>query len=201
MAAGLDKPVSKAALRQQAKLARLALSAQARSSKSAAIASRLSRLKVFKQAQTVFLFAGVGSEVDTSFIRHMAGQQMKVVALPRVVLPARDLEFHRVENLALDTEPGPASIPEPKTSCPLVPPDEADLVIVPGLAFDRRGHRIGSGAGFYDRWLVKWPLIPRVGVLFEVQLFDSLPAEDHDQPLQWLVTESRAIRCSCKDEG
>jgi 5-formyltetrahydrofolate cyclo-ligase len=195
MAAGLDKPVSKAALRQQARLARLGLPAQVRSSKSAAIASRLSRLKVFKEAQTVFLFAGVGPEVDTSFIIQMAQQQRKAVALPRVILPGRELEFRRVESLGLHTEPGPFSIPEPKTSCPLVPREEADLVIVPGLAFDRSGHRIGSGAGFYDRWLAKSPFIPRVGILFEVQLFDSLPAEDHDQPVHWLVTESRAIRC------
>lgn len=115
--------------------------------------------------------------------------------MPRVILRARALEFRRVKNPDVDTKSGSFSIPEPKTSCPVVSPEEADLVVVPGLAFDRSGQRIGSGAGFYDKWLAGWPLVPRVGVLFEVQLFGLLPAEDHDEPVQWLVTESRAIRC------
>ena len=69
-----------------------------------------------------------------------------------------------------------------------------DLVLVPGLAFDRRGWRVGFGAGLYDRFLFG-VRAPRVALAFSLQLVDSLPVEPHDEPVDWIVTEGETIAC------
>lgn len=72
----------------------------------------------------------------------------------------------------------------------LVPPEEIDLVLVPGLAFTRDGRRLGRGGGFYDRYLASLPAgAMKLGVCFQCQLVESLPLEAHDQPVHAIVTE------------
>lgn len=70
---------------------------------------------------------------------------------------------------------------------------EPDLILVPGLAFDRQGHRMGRGGGFYDRWLEKYPSVKKIGVGFSCQLVPRVPREAHDARMDLLVTENETI--------
>ena len=74
-----------------------------------------------------------------------------------------------------------------------IPPEELDVVIAPGLAFDQTGHRIGYGGGFYDRFLRRAPRALRVGICFEVQLVDAVPAGVRDEIVDAIVTEGRTV--------
>jgi 5-formyltetrahydrofolate cyclo-ligase len=76
----------------------------------------------------------------------------------------------------------------------MVEPDDLDLVIVPGVAFDRRGNRLGFGGGYYDRFFERCNAT-RVGLAYAFQVVDDIPAEDHDVKIDWLVTEDEVILC------
>src|SRR5262249_51373076 len=116
----------------------------------------------------------------------------QAMVLPRVVRTPRRLVLHRVADLASDLVPGPyKAIPEPAPSCPEVRPDEVDWVLVPGLGFDLLGHRLGRGAGHYDRLLAELrPDVPRWALAYGTQFVTSLPIEPHDQPLDGILTAS-----------
>ena len=149
----------------------------------------------FRDAKTVFVYSSVHSEVQTQPIIRAAWRAGKRVALPVSVKKERRLVFRLASDLEADLLPGMMRIPEPKASCPRMNLEEAECIVVPGIAFDRRGHRIGYGAGFYDRFLRQVPRAPRIGLAFEVQLVASVPHADHDQHMNFIVTERRAIRC------
>ena len=99
-------------------------------------------------------------------------------------------------------ESGRWGISEPKATCPPVNPQEIDLILIPGVAFDCDGNRLGYGAGFYDRFL---PLlkedVPRIGWTFFCQIFERIPAEPHDQTMRMLISEEGIFPCLHKGRG
>jgi len=175
--------------------AREALTLDDRRRKSAAIGRRLSRLVAYRSARTVFAYFSVRSEVETQRIIRAVWRAGKRVALPVTLKRGRRLVFRQVSDFEADLKPGLLAIPEPKASCPRIPAREADVMIVPGTAFDRRGYRLGTGGGFYDRFLRGVPQRPRIALAFEAQLVDRVPHADHDERVDFIVTERRAIRC------
>lgn len=84
---------------------------------------------------------------------------------------------------------------EPAANLPVVSPAALDLILVPGVAFDRRGGRLGFGGGYYDRLLPTTPAL-RVGVTYDECLADALPCAEHDQRMDWVVTPSHEIHCA-----
>lgn len=136
-------------------------------------------------------FAGywpVGEEADIRPLLTALYQRGHAVALPRVVrrdLPLRFLRWRPGDRL----EPGMAGIPEPPAEAEEIAPD---VVLVPLLGFDGAGRRLGYGGGFYDRTLAalrRARRIEAIGISYSEQEVDSLPAGDHDEPLDWIVTE------------
>jgi 5-formyltetrahydrofolate cyclo-ligase len=106
----------------------------------------------------------------------------------------RGLDSFTIRSLE-DLEEGRRGLWEPDPACAEpVAASELDLVLVPGLAFDRRGWRIGFGAGLYDRFLAGVDA-PRLGLAFSLQIQPSLPVEPHDEPVDWIVTEGETIAC------
>jgi 5-formyltetrahydrofolate cyclo-ligase len=186
---------SKAAVRQAVRAARAALPDKQRRARSAAITRRVVRLKVFREAETVLAYRSVGSEVVTDALIRAALRAGKRVALPVSLKRSRRLVFRQIRSLDHDLVPGLAGIPEPKRTCPAIAGREADVVVVPGVAFDEEGWRIGAGAGFYDRFLAKIPRVPRIGLAFEAQIVPGVPHNDLDERLDMIVTEQRVIRC------
>lgn len=100
-------------------------------------------------------------------------------AFPRC-LPGRRLQFHGISDPGTQMEPGMMGIPVPSPRCPLIPPEEFDIVIVPGLAFTRRGKRLGYGGGFYDRYLPRCQQATWLAVAFAEQMLPDIPTEEHD---------------------
>jgi len=116
--------------------------------------------------------------------------QEKCILLPKVV--GSDLALLEVDGPDM-LQRGAFGILEPGGGCVEHPP-KADVILVPGLAFDRRGSRLGRGRGYYDRLLEKFEGT-RVGVCFEGQVVESVPAEPHDIPMNFLLTPGGLIAC------
>jgi 5-formyltetrahydrofolate cyclo-ligase len=124
----------------------------------------------------------------------VALERGKTVVLPRVNATARTLELCRLTEPARDVLPGYRGIPEPQSHCALIAADAIDWVLVPGVAFDASGHRLGYGGGYYDRLLPQLRRdAARIAGGFEIQLVDRVPAAPHDLPVQALATESRTL--------
>jgi 5-formyltetrahydrofolate cyclo-ligase len=186
---------SKADLRRSVKAAILSLDPAARGVEESFLAGLFPRINGFAPARTVLLYArAFAEELDTSpFIKHALGLN-KRVACPRVDRRERRLKLYLIRDPGVDLGPGVMGIPEPLSSCPEVDPAQIDWALVPGLAFDLRCHRLGRGAGYYDRLLPhlragvsKWALA------FDCQLIGQLPVEPHDVSLDGIATPGRIV--------
>jgi len=138
-------------------------------------------------------FYPYGSEIDcTGLLERLSGEGW-VTALPVVVGPDQPLRF-RAWKPGEALEPGAWSIPVPVEAAPEVDPD---VLLVPLLAYDRHGYRLGYGGGFYDRTLDRLRAqkpVTAIGVAFAGQEVDAVPHDAHDQPLDWMLTERGAVR-------
>ena len=171
-------------LRQQPAVLRLV--------KSRAIALKLRRLQFYRKAKTLLVTVAFDGEVETLGIIEQALADGKRVAVPalrkrsrrmtlvEIGLPKKDLVFK-----------GPHGIPQPQVRRHrIMRPEKLDLILVPAVAFDRQGHRLGRGGGYFDRFLAQVPTeIPRVGLCFRFQLMKKLAVESHDQPVSKVITE------------
>lgn len=151
---------------------------------------RLVATELFSSAQSLALYSPIHNETATSELFDAARRQGKQVYYPRVVKEGLCMvEVDRPEQLV----PGAFGVLEPAAdlhSSQQVP----DLILIPGLAFDRRGHRLGYGRGFYDRYLACCSdRAVRVGFCYSFQLCDALPVGAHDQSLDVLVTDTETI--------
>lgn len=176
------------------------LSPADRHARSMAACHQLLATREFKNAQMIMIFMSMATEVETSTVAVRAWQEGKNIAVPQV-----DWEGHRlfpVEIRSLDvgirtTKPGVGGgVREPESGT-AVPLGMIDLVVVPGLAFDRQGYRVGRGKGFYDRFLAQRDFQGiRCALCFHEQvLSEAIPVEPHDMPMNLVVTDREVIRC------
>lgn len=185
---------AKRAMRRAVLAARDRLDAAVRSAAAEAIAARVAALPEFALARAVLLTLPFRSEWDTVPLVRAALAAGKTIAVPRVDKPSRMLELHAVADPQADVVAGPQGIPEPRLACPRVPREAIDFVLVPGVAFDLAGRRLGYGGGYYDRLLpVLSPGARRVAGAFEIQLVDRVPAGPHDLAVDTIVTELRTV--------
>jgi 5-formyltetrahydrofolate cyclo-ligase len=183
---------AKQALRDTVIVARLRLSPEERAALSHAVAERVVVLDAFVRARTVALYAPMGAEVDTAEIARIGASLGKRLAYPRLLEGDRALGFAACHADAL--LPGALRTREPPPGAPAISPGEIDLVLVPGVAFDARGRRLGRGRGHYDATLAGLPASARrVGLAFELQIMSVIPQERHDALLDVIVTEARVI--------
>ena len=185
---------AKRSVREQVLRARDAMPTQLRTAASAAIAATLSGRSDFIAARVVLLTLPFGSEWDTRLLLSEALAQGKSVAVPRVNQARRMLEAYAVCDAAREIVPGYRGIPEPRAECPPVALASIDWVLVPGVAFDPEGRRVGYGGGYYDRLL---PLLEReaarVAGAFDLQVVERVPNAPHDTMVDVIVTERRTL--------
>jgi 5-formyltetrahydrofolate cyclo-ligase len=185
---------AKRALRERVLAARDSMPPEVRAAASAAIGTALARREDFATASTVLLTLPFGSEWDSMPLLLTALERGKAVVLPRVNATARTLELCRLSEPTRDVLPGYRGIPEPQSHCALIAADAIDWVLVPGVAFDPAGHRLGYGGGYYDRLLSQLRRdAARIAGGYEIQLVDCVPAGSHDVPVQALATEIRTL--------
>ncbi len=161
---------------------------EARRRNSEAIRRKVYRLAVFRRADAVCCYVSLPYEVET---RQLIAQMLatgKRVVVPRV--RAKGLELRELRDPDAELRPGAFGVPEPDPrACRRVDPSALDLVLVPGVAFDRRGNRLGHGGGYFDRLLARLPrATPTVGLCFEFQLLDRVPTDLHDHAVQTVVS-------------
>jgi 5-formyltetrahydrofolate cyclo-ligase len=191
----------KAELRDRMRRVRKAIGDEGRRERSAKIAAHVLALPQWKDAKTVALFVPMRTEVDVTLLRDAALEAGKTIAAPRMIELASDdptmpprlsLELR---SWGADIEPIESGkmVKEPPESAPLVSPESVDLVIVPALALDPSGGRVGYGAGLYDGLL---PTLTRaffVAVAYEFQLVVELPLAPHDRRVHHIVTDERSV--------
>lgn len=169
---------------------------QARLSKSDRISRAVRRLASYRKARVILCYAAFDGEVETRPLLEAALAAGKRVAVP-LMRPGHRLAVAQIRCARTGlSRRGRFGVPEPedRTARP-VDPGALDLVVVPGLAFDRAGRRLGRGKGYFDRFLARVPArVPRVGLAFSFQILDGLPSEPHDQPVGAVVTERGVLR-------
>jgi len=145
-------------------------------------------------AQLAAFYMPISDEVDIVPLIRWWQQRGLPVALPRTLTQEKRLEFRGVSRLETDLQPGAFGILEPKASCPLVSPEEIDLIVVPGLAFDECCNRLGRGLGYYDRALKNLPQRTlKIALAFERQIVQRIPVKPNDVPMDAVITEKRTI--------
>ena len=160
--------------------------------KSSLILKVLLSEKAFIDAVSVALYFPVNGEVDTREIFKKCIDLEKKVFFPRT--RGSDLVFLRTRNVE-ELTPGAFAIPEPPADAERARSDELDLVLVPGVAFDLSGNRIGYGKGFYDRFLKDIPRQARFGLAYQFQVLKSVPFNETDEKAGRIITEDGAINC------
>lgn len=189
----------KAELRAALLEARGAIPTAERATLSAAICRRAAELPAFRAAGTVHAYVGIASEVQTLPLLEAAWRAGKRVLCPRIGDGGR-LES-RLVRAPGDLVPGPRGLREPNPDTALlVAPDEIDLVVVPGVGFDRHGGRLGFGGGYYDRFLSSTGA-SRLGLAFSLQIVAGIPRGPGDEAVHWIVTERETIDCRREGSG
>ena len=139
----------------------------------------------YQNAAVIYGYLPYNQEVRTVPILEQALRDGKKVAVPKVY--GDTMRFLYMDDLSL-VAPSDLGIPEPMADAP-VAEDETALVIMPGLAFDKAGNRMGYGGGFYDKFLAQEPHHPTVALCYGFQMVDSIPTEDYDIPVDLVLWE------------
>lgn len=185
-------------IRQQSISKRNSLGDAERRQKTLKIIERLFRLPEFKESKVVMLYSSIKSEVSTQQMINEALHIGKVVVLPKVKDGSLELIPFKIKDADRELLPGHFGVLEPSNQCESISPGEIDLVIVPGVAFDIFGTRLGYGKGYYDNFLktIK-KRTPIVALSFEAQIVcGTIQKRVHDISVDKIITESRVINCN-----
>ena len=165
--------------------------------KSLAISKRLFGMDEFKKSKTVFCFLSTFFEVQTEKIIRESLRLGKQVLVPLLDPEGKNLQASRIPSMDIDFMIGKYGIKQPTLKLrDMVSFSNIDFVVVPGLAFDNIGNRIGYGSGFYDKFFKKISSgVTRVAVSYDFQLLNLVPHSDLDEPVHFLITETQALRC------
>ena len=180
---------AKQALRDRMLKTRNSLSRELIETASEMIQTKVMNMDEFMNAKTVAAYYPVGSEVSTLKILSSVLRMKKHLALP-LVEDATTIVFAEVKDLEKDLETGRYKIMEPKKHC--LHASKIDLVLVPGIAWDEHGHRLGYGKGYYDRYLANLQTTT-VGLAYDFQILEKIPREKNDFSVNLIVTEKRVI--------
>jgi 5-formyltetrahydrofolate cyclo-ligase len=183
----------KAALRKQIRAAMQVIPPPARAAASGQIRTQLKEQTFWKNAESVLFFAPMPDEVDVWPLLAEALASGKIATLPRYDSANNDYIACRLQNLQSEIAPGQFGIREPKAGCPEIPLERLGLILVPGVAFDLRGGRLGRGRGFYDRLLPEIHGI-KCGVAFDEQLVEEVPAGTLDVRMDFILTPTRLVK-------
>lgn len=192
---------AKAEIRARTRAALHTMSPEQHHAASVSACARLTSLEAFQHAGVVMLYMPLAGEVDVTPVAVRCFRDGKTVCVPKVDWSRRDMDAVEVTSLdddVLDCDEHGVRAPR---DCRPILPSIIELVVVPGLAFDPQGNRLGRGGGYYDRFLCRLrPGTTTVGLVFDQQIVDSVPRAKHDRAVDIIVTDRRvtmakATRC------
>ena len=175
----MDKKALRSTIRQQKR----AMSEEEIQRRSEKLAELFYTSELYRNAATIYGYLPYNQEVRTTPMLEQALRDGKRIAVPKVY--GEEMKFIYMEDLS-QVEKGYAEIPEPIADDPIAD-DETALVLMPGMAFDPQGHRIGYGGGFYDKFLASEPNHPTLALCYEFQMLPSLETEEHDIPVDCVL--------------
>ena len=175
--------MNKQELRQAIRARKRAMTEEDILRRSEILAEKFARSNAYRASKTIYGYLPYNQEVRTVPMLRRALEEGKRVAVPKVY--GDDMKFIYLDDLS-QVAKGYAGIPEPVADGP-VAQDETALVLMPGLAFDRAGHRIGYGGGFYDKFLAREPHHPTVALCYDFQVMDRLETEEFDIPVDLVI--------------
>ena len=172
-----------------------ALSADEVAKQKQAIENRLFEFANFLESRIVLLYTPAQNEVNTQGIIRRSYLYGKIIVLPAFDPTSHAVRLFKVDDLDKDLIQGVRGNLEPNTKrCKSVPIDCLDIAIIPGIAMDEKGGRIGQGNGYYDRLIPDLPITTRkVGLVYEFQIVPVIPLESHDKYVDIVITQDRVI--------
>jgi len=189
----MDAIDGKREIRKRILMLRNAMPPESIAEKSGEIVRRLMELREIRDSSTLMAFLSFGSEVLTDDLIRWGWSQGKRIVVPLCRPESRELTPCRIDGFD-ELETGHYGIREPKTGgLRSVPRTEIDAVIVPAVAFDRRGYRVGYGGGYYDRFLPECPQAANIGAAFACQIVPEVPSDRYDLAVDRIVTEEGII--------
>lgn len=183
---------SKADWRRKISTALKNLPRKKRRTDSEKLRARLKEQNFFRAARSVLFFAPLPEEVDLWPLLEETINSGKVVALPCFDADKEIYTSRRVKNVHVEILSGQFGIREPSVGCIEMAPGDLDLVLVPGVAFDLNGRRLGRGKGYYDRLLENFTG-KKVGIAFDEQIVEAVPSESLDVRMNYILTPTRAV--------
>lgn len=185
----------KESFREQALICRNELNSEEIKEKSEKIVNRFFKLDCFRNHKTIFCYLSIGSEVNTYELVERLLQLKIRVCLPVITPNTTEMSFYTIDNLNEDLEEGIFGLKQPNPRKTIkVNPEIADIIIVPGIAFDKSFNRIGYGKGYYDDFLKKArPDAKKVAFAYAVQINERIPANEWDVKMDAIVTENEVI--------
>ncbi|MEK7529291.1 MAG: 5-formyltetrahydrofolate cyclo-ligase [Patescibacteria group bacterium] len=176
-------------LRQSILKKRTGQKADLKKTKDTAIRKRITSNTDFQKSRIIFCYVSKKDEVDTlEILKKWIGKKEFIV--PRVV-DENHFDLHHLEKIE-QLSPGVFGVLEPHRESRKRAAHEIELAIIPGVVFDTRGHRIGFGKGYFDRFLKKLKC-PKIGLAYEFQIVDKIPESTYDVPVDFIITEKRVI--------
>ncbi|MDE5413948.1 5-formyltetrahydrofolate cyclo-ligase [Alkalihalobacterium chitinilyticum] len=170
------------------------MSAVEHKNKSEKIKEHLNLTTLWKEANTIAITISRGTEVDTYKIIENAWREGKKIVVPKTYPEKNEMVFFQINSFN-ELESTYFQLKEPKeTVCLPKSCEDIDLILVPGVAFDRKGNRLGFGGGYYDRYLAHYKG-KTCALAFEEQLVSEIPVESFDVPVQMIVTEDQVYKC------
>lgn len=182
---------TKAELRQRIRAALGQVSLAVRTVESLELCARLE--PQLQSAHRILFFAPLADELDVWPLLEKLLPARKICALPAFDAAEQFYSARRVKNLETDIVTGKFGVSEPLPECEPMPLDQFDLVLVPGVAFDLGGNRLGRGRGFYDRILAVASGV-KCGVAYDFQLLEKIPIEPHDARVDFIFTPTRCVK-------
>ncbi len=163
--------------------------------KSSDIENRLFEFANFIESRIILLYVNSSIQVKTESIIKKCYGIDKIVVLPAFIPSSFSMKLYKVDDPDKNLKQGSRGIPEPdQDKNKIVPIDRIDIAIIPSVALDEKGGRIGSGEGYYDRIIPQLPITTRkVGLAFESQIIQQVPMESHDKHIDIIITEKRII--------
>ncbi len=185
--------MDKIQLRQELQTRLLKITDEQRAKKSKLACKNLTNTKQFKQASVVMIYLSLSHEVDTAPVILHAWQRGKAVVVPKISWQQRHMIPVQINSLDTGFSTGISGLRNPITGVPM-PIENIDLVVTPALGLDRQGNRLGRGGAFYDRFFSNEKLkAPKCGFAFAEQVVDQIPVKEHDQKIDFLVTDKEVI--------